>query len=99
MGNALDASKLAALAAALPGRLQAAAQAFLDAERRLAHVLLRRETGEPLKTSEIGVARMALARTQRDLEDLKKLQDALPELLERPIDSRQGTQTVLRILK
>jgi hypothetical protein len=41
-----------------------------------------RDTGRSMKASELGVARMALARMQRDLEDLKRIQGVLPALLE-----------------
>jgi hypothetical protein len=87
MSNCFDASEVASLAAALPGRLHAATQTMLLAERRLAHALLMRDTGRPMKASELGVARMALARTQRDLEDLKRIQGLLPGLLEQSRES------------
>lgn len=90
MSNAIDASKLEAIAAALPGRIQAAVQALTAAEQELARVLLLRAAGQTVKVSELGVARMALARTQRDLEDLQRIQGALPALLAPTPASRQA---------
>ena len=88
MTSYFDTLEIAELAAALPGRIHAVTQAMLLAERRLAHALLMRDTGRPMKASELGVARMALARMQRDLDDLKRIQGALPGLLEQSRDSR-----------
>ena len=78
---AIDVAKLGAFAVALPGRIHAAAQAVEAAERQLARVLVLRATGHTLKNSALAVARMALARAQRDLEDLQRIQGALPALL------------------
>jgi hypothetical protein len=81
VSNIPEASQLAALAKALPGRIQAAALAVSIAERRLAHILTMRATGQVLKASMLAVARMAVARTLRDAEDLQRIQSALPALL------------------
>jgi phage terminase Nu1 subunit (DNA packaging protein) len=87
MGGSPNASKLAALAEALPGQIRAAAQAISLAERRLADVLTLRATGQEVKASALASARMALARTQRDAQDLQRIQDALPVLLKQTRDS------------
>ncbi|MEK6245366.1 MAG: hypothetical protein AABM33_12810 [Pseudomonadota bacterium] len=86
MNKAPEASKLAlaALIKALPGQIHAAALAVSVAERRLAHVLTLRATGQTMKASELAVARMALARTNRDAEDLRRIQSVLPASLEQP---------------
>lgn len=91
MTNTPEASKIAALAKALPGQIHAAAHAVSVAERRLAHVLTLRATGHTMKASELAVARRALARTQRDAEDLQRIQSVLPALLEQ---ARVSPQTV-----
>lgn len=89
MSNTPEALKLAALLKALPGQIHAAAHAVSIAERRLAHVLTLRATGQPMKASELAVARMALARRHRDAEDLQRIQNVLPALLE---PARESTQ-------
>lgn len=91
MTNTPEASKLAALAKALPGQIHAAAHAVSIAERHLARVLTLRATGQAMKASGLAVARMALARTQRDAEDLQRIQSLLPTLLEQ---ARVSPQTV-----
>ena len=92
MANAesfFDAAELAALAIALPGRIQAATEAIAAAEQRLAHALMKRDSGRPMKISEIATARMALARTKRNLDDLKLVESTLPDLLDRARAARQ----------
>lgn len=78
-----DESKAAELSKALPDQIHAAAQAIAHAELRLADILTRRATGEAVKASRLAVARMTLARTQRDAEDLQRILRALPALLEK----------------
>jgi hypothetical protein len=77
------AAKLVELSRALPGQIHAAVQAISLAERRLAEVLTLRATGQTVKRSQIATARMALARAQRDAEDLQSIQSVVPSLLER----------------
>ena len=89
MSNIVDATKLAVLGMALPARIHAAAQAILVAEQRLAYILILRAAGQLLKPSEISVARMALARAQRDHEDLQTIQRVLPNLLDHACESHQ----------
>jgi hypothetical protein len=68
-----NASKLAELSRTLPDQIHSAAQAVALAERRLGEVLILRLTGEEVKRSQIATARMALARAQRDADDLKQI--------------------------
>ena len=71
-------SRLEELAPALPARILAAAQAVPIAEQHLAYILALRATGQVIKGSGLATARMALARTLRDVEDLQLVQDILP---------------------
>ena len=82
MSHVVNVSKLAELLQSLPSQIGAAACAVADAEQRLARILTLRAAGQPVKASDVSVARMALCRALRDAEDLRRIESALPAMLE-----------------
>jgi hypothetical protein len=82
MRTIIEASKLVNLAKDLPERLAAVAHASAAAERQLTRILVMRAAGVAVKPSDVAVARMTLARSLRDVEDLQKIKKVLPSLLE-----------------
>ena len=85
-----EALKLAALEKSLPGRILAAAHEVTVAEQQLAQLLTLRAAGERIKRAEIAVARMALARTLRNAEDLQRIQEILPAMQEQARDTARA---------
>jgi len=80
--KAAEATMLADLQQQLPQMLEAAARELEQAESALARLLARRAAGISVRRSEVGTARMAHSRAQRDLEDLRRIEARLPALLQ-----------------
>jgi len=78
-----QAPDLEELSKALPGQIHAAARAVSLAERSLADILILRATGQLVQGSRISAARMALARSQRDADDLQRIHNVLPAMLDK----------------
>ena len=87
MSKPTETSKLAALEKSLPDRIRAAAREVSIAEQHLAQILTTRAAGEPVRGAGVAVARMALARAQRNAEDLQRIRNALPAMLEQARDT------------
>ena len=90
MSKAVEESRLASLEKSLPSQVRAAAHEVSIAEQQLAQFLTLRAAGEPVKRAEISVARMALARTLRNAEDLRRIQGALPAMRELARDTARA---------
>ena len=88
-----EASKLETLEKSLPNRIRMAAHEVSIAEQHLAQLLTLRAAGETVKGAEIAVARMALARTLRNVEDLGRVQSVLPAMLEQAHDTKPAAST------
>ena len=82
MKETLDVAKLRKLQKDLPARVLAAVQALRLAELSLAQLLTKRAAGQATRGFEVAGARMALSKASRDVEDLQRIEGALPAMLE-----------------
>ena len=90
MTRAAEIARLQELQQSLPRRFQEATQAVSDTEQDLARLLAMRTAGLDVRGSQVATARMAHARALRDLDDLRKMQAVLPDLL-------RASEPVLRV--